>query len=98
MARVRSNTTTYLPPSTTRVLHAGPCRVHGVLASGLSTGAGTFTLYDNTAASGAVLFSASVSLYAPLLLLLSPLEALDCTSGLTAVTDANCRLFVIGEW
>lgn len=98
MARVRATASNYVPPGSSRVLVSGACRVHGILATGLSTTPGLFTLYDNTAASGTVLLAGNVSTYAPLVILLPEMEALACATGLAATADANCRVFLILEY
>ena len=50
-----------LPASGSSTLHTGPIDFHGFSYNNGSGGAGVITLYDNTAASGKVLYQESVA-------------------------------------
>jgi hypothetical protein len=87
----------YVAPSTSRTLHSGAGWLRTIIVTGESTTIGTCTIYDNTAASGNVLYACKVRIDASVIIIL-PLETpLRFTTGLTVVTDAEARAYLLAE-
>lgn len=87
----------YVPPSSSTTLHSSAGLVRELIVSGESTTIGTITIYDNTAASGNILFAAKVRIDAPLILVFNLVHPLVFWSGLTVVTDGYANAFIITE-
>jgi hypothetical protein len=96
MARIISDYNNYLPVSTTKTLHSGSGKVHAILATSDSS-TGMVTIYDNTAASGSILFQISLNSTTPAFIILPAERPLRFHTGLTVVTDANTRCLIISE-
>ena len=74
--------------ATGSTLVTGPGRVLGVMATAESSTPQTVTLWDNTAASGTLLWRLYVSSYAPVIVFFPPGFHLSFTIGLHVVTSA----------
>jgi hypothetical protein len=84
----------YVALNTTKTLHSKAGKIHSILLTG--SGTGTLTLYDNTSATGTVLFIFDYTA-GPLRFEFDRQMPLAFATGLTAVTSANVRAFIITE-
>lgn len=80
-----------LPASGSSTLHTGPVLLYGFSYNNGSGGAGVITLYDNTAASGRVIFQESVATVTAITRVFNPPIAatLGVTVNLTAGTASG---------
>jgi len=87
----------YVPKNSTKTIHSKAGKLRGVILTG--DGAGTITFYDNTSGSGTVLLVLDLQGYflLPSFLDFNVLTPLTFSTGLTIVTSANLRCFVITE-
>lgn len=95
MAKIHAGYANYLHVATSRTIHAGPGKIHAIITSGPAVG--DITFYDNTAAAGTVLLILEVGAYQTKFIDLNLLTPIVFTVGLTIVTSANARCFVITE-
>jgi hypothetical protein len=98
MAQIYAGSANYVPKNTTKTVHskAGKLRLVIVTADAQP---GTITFYDNTGGSGTILLVLDVVSTTPIpqVIDFNLLTPLVFTTGLTIVTSANCRCFVITE-
>lgn len=87
----------YIPKNTTKTLHSKAGKIHAILITGDNSG--TVTLYDNTGGSGTILLVLDFVIYYsnPTLIQFDRIMPLLFTTGLTVVTSANVRCFIITE-
>ena len=91
----------FVPKNTaSQVLHSGRGFIHTIIASvdGAAGGTnGTLTIYDNTAASGNILFRVHPYLNNPVFIELERTHVLKFLTGLTVVTSAYVDAFILSE-
>ncbi len=75
-----------LPATGTSTLHTGEVRVHGFSYNNGSAGAGVITIYDNTAASGRVIYQESVATVTAVTRVFNP--PITVTTGVTVNLSA----------
>jgi hypothetical protein len=80
-----------------KLIHSGPGKIRVILASA-STGTGTITFYDNTAASGTVLLALYPSSMGGIFAEYPQLTPLVFTTGLTVVTSQYAACHVVTEF
>lgn len=97
MRRIFSTSDQYVHESYGKVLHSGPGKIYTLIVTCSSTTAAAVTVYDNTAASGTVLFKANVAAYAPLVIHFPQNTPLVFTTGLAIATAAGVEAFAITE-
>ena len=97
MANIYAGSANYVPLATTKVIHAKPGKLRGIIAGG--DGSGTITFYDNTAGTGTILLVIDVvTNYNQLSYIEFPLfTPLVFAVGLTIITSTHARCFVITE-
>jgi hypothetical protein len=87
--------------TTGNLLHTGRGFVHGILASVDASGGGTtgsVTIYDNTLASGNILFRANLHYNSPLFIQLDKVHVLNFETGCMVVTTAYVDAFILTEF
>ena len=98
MSRVLKNDfNQYVAPSSSTTLHSVEGWLRTLIVTGESTTIGEITIYDNTAASGDILFAAKVRIDAPLIIKHFLQIPMKFDTGLTVVTDANANAFLLTE-
>jgi hypothetical protein len=94
---IHSGYNQYIAPGSSTTLHSTSGKLRSLLLTGESTTIGSITIYDNTVASGNVLYAAKLRIDAPITIIL-PLETpMIFETGLTVVTDANASAFLLTE-
>lgn len=76
-----------LPASGSSTLHTGPIQLHGFSYNNGSGGAGVITLYDNTAASGRIIYQESVATLTAVTRVFNP--PITATLGVTVNLSAG---------
>lgn len=97
MARIYAYRQNYCPPGASTSVAAGAGGIHTLIVTCNSTAPAQVILYDNTAASGNILFSLFVSAYAPVVFNLKDVGPIRFTTGLTVVCPASVAAFVVIE-
>ena len=97
MRYINSDYNQFVGASGSSTLHTGAGKVRAILATNSSATAQTLTLYDNTAASGNILFAASVASPMPLVIILPIDFPLSFSTGLHVTTGANTQAMIITE-
>ena len=95
MAKIYAGSANYVAKATTKVIHAAPCKLRAIILSGDATG--TVTFYDNTTATGTILMVLDVVANQTKEIILDNLMPIVCATGLSIITSANARCFVITE-
>jgi hypothetical protein len=93
--QIFANYANYVAKNTTKTIHSKAGKLRAILVTGDAVG--TVILYDNTSGSGAVLLVLDVMVAQPQLISFDILTPLTFATGLTIVTSANARCFVITE-
>ena len=94
MAAIYAGSSNYIPKNTTKTIHSKAGKLRSFIITG--DGNATVTFYDNTSATGTILLVMDYTYY-PLIFEFDKLMPLVFTTGLTIVTSANGRCFVITE-
>jgi hypothetical protein len=97
MAKIVANYTNFVAASSTVTLSAGSGKVHAITVFGIYAAPSLVTFYDNTSASGNILFACYVSCYYPCIIIYPPHLALKFTVGLTVVTADGAICHVVTE-
>lgn len=85
----------YIPNSTTRTLRTGAGEIHAIIITSAATSAELVLFYDNTAGSGNTLLNLYLRDTSPITIFFPPHIPLRFSTGLTVLTPANTRAFVI---
>ena len=94
---INSDYNQFVAAGSSSTLHTGAGKVRAILATNSIATYQALTLYDNTAASGNVLFTAYVGATMPLIIILPNDLPLVFSTGLHVVTGANTQAMIITE-
>jgi hypothetical protein len=98
MAQIYAGSANYVPKNTTKTIHSKAGKLRAIILTA-DAQPGTVTFYDNTGGSGTVLLVLDVYSTTPIprIIDFNLLTPLVFVTGLTIVTSANSRCFVITE-